>query len=673
MPNIVYGDVGKGNISTLANVDRTFDYEYPQGLDLSPKSDLHRYIVSEVLKRTIVSHRVMNNRFDSWNEIDRCLTTYIDADSSGLGSYDDEESDLKKDSKTKNKPTSIVFPYSYAILETVLTYLVMAFLEEPIFRYEGVSPEDTIGAILMELLVNVHCNKTKVALALHTMFRDSIAYGIGLGAPSWHQHYGGKVVKGQRGFMGRLGQFIGQGPRKEMIGDQLLFEGNKLDNIDPYLWLPDPNVPVDRIQEGEFCGWVERTSYVKLLSEELVGPDLFNVRYLQHLIYKKSSLYGEDKSKRTEKTGMSIREAGGRHETTDPVDVINMYIDLIPSQWTDGKDKALGKSDYPQKWLFGVASDCLVVRAKPLGLTHNLYPIVAMAPDSDGYTSTPVSRIEVLHGLQGTLDWLFNSHITNVRKAIHDMIIYDPYLLNAKDMEDPKPGKLVRMRRPAWGRGVENAAMQMKVSDITRENIGDSSWIVQWMQKIGGADDPMMGSLRQGGPERLTKAEFQGTRAGAINRLERIAKVMGLQGMRDLGYMFASHAQQLSSMDNFVKCTGRWQEELIKEYGGNVRRGRIPVSPFDILIDYDVFVRDGSVPGNNFSDGWLQMFAILAEHPELNQKFDIVRIFRHIARNLGAKNISEFERMQAKVVPDEEALRGAEAGNLVPIKGGLSA
>ena len=660
MPNIVYGDIGKTNRAFISNADDHYDYDYPHGLNLDPKSDLHRFIINEVLQRALVSHRVMSNRFGSWNEIDRCLTSYIEPDTSGLGEIN-EERDIKGDKKSKRKPVSIVFPYSYAILETVLTYLVLAFLEEPIFRYEGTSPEDVIGAILMELMVNVQCNKTKVALALHTMFRDSLAYGIGVGAPGWHMHHGARTVEAAGGFLSSLGNFIGTRREKTTTSRELLFEGNKLDNVDPYLWLPDPNVPCQKVQDGEYAGWVDRTSYVKLLNEEASGPDLFNVRYLKLLLNKKSSLYGEDLSKRTEKTGMSIREAGGRHEATDPVDVVNMYIDLIPKDWK------IGDSEYPAKWLFSVASDSLVIRAKPLGLTHNLYPIVVAAPDADGYTSTPVSRIETLSGLQGTLDWLFNSHIANVRKAINDMIVYDPYLVNAKDLEDPRPGKLIRMRRPAWGRGVKDAVMQLAVNDITRGNIGDSSFIVQWMQKIGAADDPMMGSLRQGGPERLTGQEFQGTQTGAIRRLERIAKLIGLQAMQDLGYMFASHAQQLTSMEGFVKCTGRWQEELVKEYGVKMERGRMAVTPFDILVDYDVMVRDGSIPGSNFSDVWVRMFEVLAEHPELDKEFDIVRIFRHIARNAGAKNVSDFVR--AKVVPDEVALRGAEAGNLIPTGG----
>ena len=326
-----------------------------------------------------------------------------------------------------------------------------------------------------------------------------------------------------------------------------------------------------------------------------------------------------------------------------------------------------GSSEYPEKWLFAVANDSVVIKAQPLGLNHDMFPIVACAPDFDGYSALPLSRVEVLYGLQGTLDWLFNSHVANVRKAINDMLVVDPYLVNINDLKDPKPGKLIRMRRPAWGRGVGNAVQQLQVNDITRANIGDSSFIVNWMQKIGAADDPMMGALRSGGPERLTKGEFQGTQAGAASRLGRIARVIGLQAMQDLGYMFASHAQQLMTQELYTTTTGRWQETITSQFGENAKR--MKVTPFDLLVDYDVVVRDGSVPGGNFSDVWVQMFNVIASHPELQQTFDISRIFKYIATNMGAKNADEFVRVKPQMMPDEQVREQAQAGNIVPMGG----
>ena len=193
------------------------------------------------------------------------------------------------------------------------------------------------------------------------------------------------------------------------------------------------------------------------------------------------------------------------------------------------------------------------------------------------------------------------------------------------------------------------------------------------MQVLMGTDDAAMGSLRQGGPERLTKAEFQGTASGAVTRLERIAKITGLQAMQDIGEFFASHTQQIMSKELYIKVVGGWQEVLMQEYGDSISRGRMAVSPYDLDVNYDVLVRDGSLPGSNFSEVWLRMFETLATQPELAQKFDIVKIFKHIARNSGAKNVNEFVRrggnIEGTTLPDQTVANEVQAGNLVPIQG----
>jgi len=148
--------------------------------------------------------------------------------------------------------------------------------------------------------------------------------------------------------------------------------------------------------------------------------------------------------------------------------------------------------------------------------------------------------------------------------------------------------------------------------------------------------------------------------------------VIGLQAMQDLGYMFASHTQQLMSQELYTTTTGRWQEVITERFGPNAQR--MKVTPFDVLIDYDVLVRDGSVPGGNFSDVWVQMFNVLASHPELQQTFDIGRIFKYIATNMGAKNVDEFVRVKPQMMADEQVAQQAQAGNIVPIQeamGGL--
>ncbi len=617
-------NIAHGNIDSQRNQfrDVSFDYEYPDGINLKPGTKVHDDLKDMILEKARESSTHMSTRFDSWNQMDKFLTAYKPAT--------DEETQVV--AEDPNKPISIVFPYSYAILETLLSYMVAAFFRDPVFRYEGYSPDDVVGAILLQQTVNLHCHKFKVLLNLHTMFRDSFSYGMGVVAPIWKVHSRGN------------------------------FEGNALENIDPYLYLPDPNVPADKIQEGEYVGWVNKTNYPDLLMEEQTNDDMFNVRYLKKLVNKRSSVFSTDNSGRNIRTGATKSNSS----LLNPTDEIPMYVKLIPDEW------GLGDSDVPERWFFRLAADSVVTTARPADFDHDKYPIAVCAPDFDGYSSTPLSRLEILGGLQGVLDWLFNSHIANVRKAINDMLIYDPQLVNSNDLKDPKPGKLIRMRRPAWGKGVKDAVQQLQVNDITRANIGDSTWIVQWMQKIGATDDAAMGSLRSGGPERLTKAEFQGTATGAVSRLERIAKVVGLQGLHDIGEFFADHTQQMMTEDMYIKVNGEWTELLLQEYSNSISRGRMTVSPNQLDIMYDVLIRDGSIPGGNFSEVWMRMFETIAADPRLSQEFDIVKIFKHIARNAGAKNVNEFVRrggnIAPQIMPDEQVADQVQQGNVIPLQ-----
>jgi len=647
MPYTVNGEPGQGTTTDFSK--KSYDYEYPNNLDLKPDSDFHKELKGKILTRARESRNEMSKRFSSWNEVDKVLTTYIP--------LKDKEEALKK--KDTTKPVSIVFPYTYAMLEGLLTYLSMAFFQDPMFQYEGVGPEDVQGTMLLELLIRLHCIKTKVPLAVHTILRNSLAYGIGPGAPGWKKTYGLKPIQSKIITLDTLGNEIED--KKINYINSMIFEGNKLDAIDPYMYLPDPSVSAHDVQSGEFVGWIVRDNLMSMLSEEVTSDgEIFNVKYLKAIRNKKSSLSTDQSDRNIKYGGQDPRNT--TVSSTNHVDTIYMYVNLIPNEWK------LGPSEYPEKWLFALSSDEVITSASKVDHAHGMFPVSTAAPEFDGFSPTPIGRLEILYGLQHTLNFLFNSHIANVRKSVNDMFVVDPYLININDMKDPEPGKLIRLRRPAWGRGVDKVVQQLSVADITRNNIADSAYITQWMDKISGADQSMMGAIRQGGPERLTRSEFQGTRGSAISRLQRVASIIGMQFMQDIGYMFAVHTQQYMSQDTYVRVIGRNQEKLSELFG---KQERVPISPYDLSIDYDVIVRDGSIPGGNFSDVWVQLFQIIGNSEQLSQEFDVFRLFSYIATELGAKNIEDFKRdvnrVQPTVMRDEELSREAERGNLVPV------
>ncbi len=640
------------NPNSSINVMGDLGYTYPNGLNLRPDGELHKKIVTFLWGRLLESSGEISKRYETWKKIDRSLTAFIP--------LNEAEEDVKE--KDSRKAVPIVIPFSYATLETLLTYMMNAFTEYPIFRYDGVGPEDIVGAALLEKIIEVQTIKAKMALNLHTFFRDCFAYGFGALAPVWSKTYGKKAVVQDNGwFSSMFGNFMGGGGQRVEFEDSVLYEGNILRNIDPYHFLPDPTVPIHEPQKGEFVGWIDSTNYIKLLETEKQDASLFNVKYLKDIAGEAGySQFNKEKSDSGRYDRYDSSNLVG--QTTRPIDVIYMYVNLIP------EELGIGSGEYPEKWLFGLAADKVVCVAKPMALNHNMFPIVTGAPDSDGYSVSPVSRLEVVQGLQTTLDWMVNSHVTNVRKSINDMLIVDPSLINVPDLTDPAPGKLVRLRRAAWGKGVKDAVYQLQVNDVTKQHIQDSVYLTNLMKDVSGSADIVMGIARRTS-ERVSATESRGTMSGALSRLAKSARLVSLQAIGDLSYMLASHTQQLMSKNLYVTVSGRWQELLMKEYG--VDANKVEVDPLKLAIDYDVVMKDGSVPDGSNVDGWLEVYQIMAQNPLVGQQFDMVRVFLHIARLMGAKDVNEFVKkggnIAPKVLPDKVVAEQAQAGNIIPI------
>jgi hypothetical protein len=370
---------------------RDYGYKYPYGLNLKPSSELHRKIISEVMLRATESYSVMSTRYSDWAKIDETSTAYIQADA-------DEK---KLQLKDPRKPVSIVVPQSYATLEIMLSYLIAALLESPILRYEGNGPEDIYGAILLEKVIDWQCDATKAFLPMYLLLQDGLKYGLSALSPTW-------VRKTHTVARKRPSLFaFGQDTRVHV--EEVYYEGNELVTIDPYLYFPDVNMSAHEAGKGEYLGWIQPTNIMSLLMQERTDPDIFNVLYLKEKGSAKSKYYNPDASGRNSRSKVQTGTAYGTGSTSR-CDILWMNIDLIPSEWKLPGGSGNRRGDYPETWLFGVGGDCIVTYCKRVSLNHGMKPVVTFAPDFDGRTATPISRMEVISGLQTALDWLFNCY-----------------------------------------------------------------------------------------------------------------------------------------------------------------------------------------------------------------------------------------------------------------------
>ena len=624
------------------------EYEYPEGMDLHPDSDQHRKILDLIMKCAGESYDVMEKRFPAWAELDKKLTVYIDLDS-------DEEEVQGADER---RPVSIVVPITYATRETLLTYWVAAFMQSPIFRYQpSHDPNDTVGVMLLENIIEQHSIRSKVGLDMHTMWSDAFTYGFGAVSPTWRVENGYRTK-----YDVETDKILGFPVRRREVKvkeEVIQFEGNALASMDPYNCLPDPNVPIVKVQDMDYFGWTVRSTYNSLLMDEKMGSgELFNVKYVGVMGNKTSSYYKNtaQDTGRYAKTGLDPSNAVAN--MGNPVDIIHKYMWLIPS------DYGLGEGNYPEIWKFEVAADRVIISAMPLGLDHNKIPVCTMSPDSDGHSTLPVSMLEREYPLQHAIDWLWQSHVANVRKSINNMFAVDPSLINMGDVVDTKYGGIFRLRPAAWGRGVKEAIEQLQVQDITKGNIQDIGFLMN-IDNLVFTSDQAKGVQQRGG-ERVSAQEARDTRTSFLSKMEKGAKLGAIQAHYDIAYQFASNTIQLLEEDQFVKITGESAQLLMETY--NVQSDFLRVKPSALDVRYDVIPQDGTIPSGEHAQTWERLMANAAAHPETFEGLDFVKIWKHIARLLGAKNPEAFVKrdVTTSARPQEDIDKGVQAGNLVP-------
>jgi len=642
---------------TPSNKDTNFtdmsrvSYEYPNGINLHPDSENHRKLLNLVLDAAGESYDVIQQRFSAWREIDQKMTVYIDLDTEEQKIKDSDES----------RPVSMVVPVMYATRETLLSYQVAAFLQQPTFRYiPSRDPKDTLGVLLLENVVEQDCIRSKAGLELYSSWSDAFTYGFGGCATSYTKKTGLRTKRIDNSFE-LFGIKLFGGPTTQRVRETL-FEGSEIFSLDPYNTLPDPAVPVTQVQNGNYFGWVERTNYNDLLSEERDSEGaVFNVKYIEKSQLNCASSYysaNDVNSGRYDKTGVN----------TDPlptgsskrIDKLVMFIKLIPAEY------GLGDGEYPEIWKVVVVADRLIVEASELGADHNQLPVGMSSPESDMHTTLPVSILEREYPLQHAIDWLWKSHVANVRKAVNNMFVVDPQRINMDDLLNTKFGMVARLRPSAWGMGVKDAIEQLSVSDITRNNISDIGFLM-------GIDNSVFASPQAKGVfehrgERVSAQEARDTRTSLMSKFEKTARLMAMQGHYDIAYQLASNTIQFMTEDKYIKLTGDYLQELAEEYG--VAGNFVKVSPKALDVRFDVVPQDGSIPGGEYADVWERLLNNAAMHPEVYQGLDFVRAWKHVARLLGARNVRDFMKkpVQTSVMEEDKIEESVRKGDLVPVQ-----
>lgn len=612
--------------------------------EIPHNSATHAKLIAAIRDRLCYARSMLGGSWDRIRRDEDLFYAYTEAPTDEAGSYEHS-----RDDKRRPAYRTITIPYSYAIALTDHTYISSIFLSrDPIFQVRGRHAETQNSELAVEACLAYQVHAGGMRPYLMNWLMDPFRTGVGIVACHWAKEYStvAEIVDTTEG-AGLYGKLFGK--KKQYIEKEVVsYEGNRVYAVRPTDFIRDPRYSLLEYQRGEFCG--ETMVLPRHHMEDMSNRGVFikgNVKEALKLNAAGTTAKGSTRQPEPDRTRIFANSETERFA----FEGLDFIWKIVPSEWGLGPSKKL------TKYLFTIAEESIIVRATPLGAYHDMFPYAVIPLEIDAYKLTSRSMMQIVEPMETTMSWLLNQHFYNVRKHLNNNGIVDPSKIVMKDLYTRPPGGYIRMRPEAYGQDPSTAYFQMPTTDITRSHLSDMRLLEEFSQRLTGTNDNVMGLVNPGG--RKTASEVRTSSSFATNRLKVQGEWFSTTGFKDLMRMMVSNSQQYIT-----------EERKLRIAGNLVKPGQVPyatVNPETIAGFYDFEPVDGNMPIDRISVANILRDLVMqaAQIPQLQQSFDFPSAISHIANLMGVRN---FDSFKIQVVPDQQALQQAQAGNVVPLR-----
>lgn len=535
----------------------------------------------------------------------------------------------------KGEPMKIIYPVTYAQIQTGIAQLMAIFVKSPFFELEPRGPKLYKNSKLMELELQYQLEQAGFVLKLYQWLLDMFRYGFG---------------KLNVGYVKKLGP-----PSRPDGPPVLLDEGVELLNENPKEVVFDPNYSVGEIQRAGFVFSREKVVYNDLRQD----PNFFNIEDLPAY-----NPFGSPSFSR------SVVKGG------DTVILDTAYVKLVPRQYE------LSPSDQTEIWKFVVANESRVILAEPLPNRHGQYPTVIIEYSPDLFATTNDGLAQVIEGLQDHINWLLNSHMQAVKRTVNNVAIVDPDILELEDLESGK--NFIRVKRGKGGL-IDRAWKQISFVDVTASHNRDAEYFLTFIQRATSFSDNSMGLQL---PTARTATEVAAIQRLGNLRVRLLANLVFEQGLKPLCFQMIANTQQFMTGERYLKVSSDAARHLGIE-PLLLEDGLLKILPGDLSGAFSIRPLDPTSPVDKLlTAGVLKELLLgLAQMPHMVQFLGInpKALLHRILQLYGVQGLSDVltdepleipevpaakpRGLQVQVMPEEKVVQGLEKGDLIPFNG----
>lgn len=551
------------------------DERIQRELEAEEPTEFHKEMLQHCRDLVKLSSDHMTQFYDQWDSHNDVYQ----------GRRSPDASDLK--AKKRDEPTKMVVPLTYAQVQTAIAFCFATFFQrERFYELVGMGSEDAKAAKVGEALLDRDLQYNTAQLKVYQFLLDVFKYGLAPVKTGWvtEQQTVKETIKQDKSFLG----FNFGSKEVEIETRKTKYAGNKIYNISPYRFFPDPRLPFSRLQEGEFCASEDSVSYVQLRQLES-DNEVAGIEHVKQMRKEEFDKSGRRMEFTTLYEGPTngvpsvSKSSTGNHVLTE------IQVKIVPSDFEVG-GKPMGKETYPVIYNVWIVNDSRVVKCEPLGYTHGqfTYDVGECNPDMHNLVNEGIAG--VIDQLQSVITWLINSHITSVRKNIDNKLIVDPAGIVMSDLKERRP--VIRLTQEAQRTGgVDKYIKQLDVRDVTQNHITDANELQAIVQIVTGINDNALGQFHSG---RRSATEARSVNSATAARLKMVATLLWKGALEPMGRKMLSNLRDGLDVETFVKVLG-------EETDPNNYVKFAKVNKSDLIGDYDFEVFDGTLPSERYT------------------------------------------------------------------------
>lgn len=590
---------------------------------LASDKELHKTLVAALVGRKRAGQDALRPLYDRWQRDEEQYVGFIEE------TVVDRRRQIAREAGESEYKT-IHIPYNYAMLMAAHTYITSTmFARNPIWQFQGTDGEAQMNELAVEAFLDYQVNVGGHSPHHYVWTHDALRYGHGVLGQYWCERMmkTSKLVEKPRSFLSIPVPGTAR-PVRETIYTRS-YAGMEVFNVKPSMFYWDPRYSAWLFQQGEFAGREYEMNELDLLVLDYDGkPRYFNVPEARRASRGHTRRNEDRQSSVMDRPSQNNMLMEGYDLETRNLQVDDIYIRLSPRDWK------LGPDTQPEKWVFTLVEEEIIVKAQPLGLYHDKFPFSVCPAEVEGWDRAPRSILYMTEALNETLSWLVNTHFFNVRKALNDQFVVDPSKVIMNDLINGGPGRMMRLRPSAYGTDTRTVITQLPSVDITKTNVDDMNRIADMMQRILGINDTIMGTINTG---RRTATEVRSSTTFGINRLKTMVEYMSAVAFAPHSMMMLQTSQQMMDYALKLRIIGDLPRTTPDKMFADV-------SPETIAGFFSFVPVDGTLPVDRLAQVniWNGLFQSALKIPAIATGYDWGGVFSWVAKLAGMKSIDRF-------------------------------